>query len=112
MRPLYYANFQTSSPHSLRDERPGILFKWIQAARRFIDQGENLRQIPASVRDATAAMFHEADHHSRFLDHLQFAKDFPAAQEPLDVKLPTNCWPRERRFSGKSVCLTSSMCAD
>jgi hypothetical protein len=57
----------------LREERAGILFKWIAAARRFIEQGEHMRNIPSAVRDATAAMFHETDLHGRFVDErLQF----------------------------------------
>jgi hypothetical protein len=52
----------------LREERPGILYKWIKAAQRFIENGEHLRDIPSAVRAATAAMFHEADLHGRFLE--------------------------------------------
>jgi hypothetical protein len=59
----------------LREERPGILYKWIQAARRFIDQGEHLRNMPVSVRDATAAMFHETDYNGRVLDRLEFGDE-------------------------------------
>jgi hypothetical protein len=67
------------SPHRLstmlREERPGILYKWIQAAQRFITNGEELGNMPSSVREATAAMFHEADHHSRLLELLQFGPE-------------------------------------
>jgi hypothetical protein len=59
----------------LRDERPGILYRWIQAAQRFISNGEELGKIPSSVRDATAAMFHEADLHGRLLDLLEFGPE-------------------------------------
>lgn len=55
------------SPHRrstmLREERPGILYRWIQAAQRFIANGEELGNLPSSVREATAAMFHEAELH-------------------------------------------------
>lgn len=55
------------SPHRLstmlREERPGILYRWIQAAQRFIANGEELGNLPSSVREATVAMFHEADLH-------------------------------------------------
>jgi hypothetical protein len=64
------------SPHRLstmlREERQGILYKWIQAAQRFITNGEELGNMPSSVRGATADMFHEADHHSRLVELLQF----------------------------------------
>ena len=55
----------------LREERPGILYRWIQAAQRFISNGEELGNMPSSVREATAAMFHEADLHGRLLEQLQ-----------------------------------------
>jgi hypothetical protein len=59
----------------LREERQGILYKWIQAAQRFIANGEELGNMPSSVREATAAMFHEADYHSRLIDLLQFGDE-------------------------------------
>jgi hypothetical protein len=59
----------------LREERPGILYKWIQAAQRFINRGEQLRDMPSAVRDATAAMFHEADIHGRLVERLEFGDD-------------------------------------
>ena len=52
----------------LREERPGILYRWIKAAQKFVEQGEHLRNVPPVVRQATAAMFHEADLHGRFVD--------------------------------------------
>ena len=59
----------------LREERPGILYRWIQAAQRFISNGEELGNMPSSVREATAAMFHEADLHGRLLELLQFGPE-------------------------------------
>jgi phage/plasmid-associated DNA primase len=52
----------------LREERSGILFRWIEAARRFVAQGEHLRNQPTAVREATTAMFHEADLYGRFAE--------------------------------------------
>jgi hypothetical protein len=67
------------SPHHLStllaDERPGILYKWIQAARRFIVNGDELDEVPSSVRESTAAMFHEADLHGRVVERLEFGDD-------------------------------------
>jgi len=67
------------SPHRLstmlREERQGILYRWIQAAQRFITNGEELGNMPSSVREATAAMFHEADLHSRLVELLQFGDE-------------------------------------
>jgi phage/plasmid-associated DNA primase len=67
------------SPHRLstmlREERPGILYRWIQAAQRFISNGEELGNMPSSVREATAAMFHEADLHGRLVKQLQFGPE-------------------------------------
>jgi hypothetical protein len=60
----------------LAEERPGILYKWIQAAQRFVANGEELGNIPSSVRDATAAMFHEADLQSRLVERLEFGEGF------------------------------------
>jgi hypothetical protein len=60
----------------LAEERPGILYKWIRAAQRFVSNGEELGTVPSSVRDATAAMFHEADLHGRLADRFQFGKEF------------------------------------
>ncbi|MGO8789297.1 MAG: hypothetical protein ACLQVL_18185 [Terriglobia bacterium] len=60
----------------LAEERPGILYKWIQAAQRFVANGEELGNIPSSVRDATAVMFHEADLHGRVADRLEFGEAF------------------------------------
>lgn len=59
----------------LADERSGILYKWIQAARRFIANGDELDNVPSSVPEATAAMFHEADLHGRVLERLDFGDD-------------------------------------
>jgi phage/plasmid-associated DNA primase len=59
----------------LASERPGILYKWIQAAQRFIANGEELGNIPSSVREATAAMFHEADYHGRVVERLEFGDE-------------------------------------
>jgi hypothetical protein len=59
----------------LAEERSGILYKWIQAAQRFIANGEELDNIPSSVREATAAMFHEADLHGRVVERLEFGGD-------------------------------------
>jgi hypothetical protein len=68
-----------AAPHRLstmlREERSGILYRWIQAAQRFIGNGEELGNMPSSVREATAAMFHEADLHGRLLELLQFGPD-------------------------------------
>jgi phage/plasmid-associated DNA primase len=68
------------SPHRLSmllaEERPGILYKWIQAAQRFVANGEELGNIPSSVRDATAEMFHESDIHGRVADRLEFGEGF------------------------------------
>jgi len=50
----------------LREERSGILYSRIQAAKRFISNGEELGNMPSSVREATADIFHEADLHGRF----------------------------------------------
>ena len=60
----------------LAEERPGILYKWILAAQRFVANGEELGDIPSSVRDATAAMFHEADLHGRVADRLEFGEEY------------------------------------
>jgi hypothetical protein len=46
------------------------------AAQRFVANGEELGNIPSSVRDATAEMFHEADLHSRVADQLEFGAAF------------------------------------
>lgn len=59
----------------LREERPGILYKWIQAAQRFIVNGENLDNKPSSVREATNTMFHEADLHGHVVERLEFGDD-------------------------------------
>ena len=59
----------------LAEERSGILYKWIQAAQRFIANGEELDNIPSSVREATAAMFREADLHGRVVERLEFGDD-------------------------------------
>jgi hypothetical protein len=67
----------------LREERPGILFKWIKAAQRFVENGEHLRDMPSAVRTATAAMFHEADLTGRFAERLEYGTDYRAATEEL-----------------------------
>jgi phage/plasmid-associated DNA primase len=67
----------------LREERPGILFKWIKAAKRFIENGEHLRDMPSAVRTATAAMFHEADLTGRFAERLEYGTEYRAATEEL-----------------------------
>lgn len=68
----------------LRQERPGILYRWIKSAQKFVDQGEHLRKIPSVVRQATAAMFHEADLHGRFVDEcLEFGNDYKIPIEDL-----------------------------
>lgn len=68
----------------LREERPGVLFRWIKSAQKFVEQGEHLRNIPAAVRRATAEMFHEADLHARFADErLEFGAAYQAAIEEL-----------------------------
>lgn len=68
----------------LREERPGILFRWIKSAQEFVEQGEHLRNIPRVVRQATAEMFHEADLHGRFVDErLEFGPGYQAAIEQL-----------------------------
>ena len=68
----------------LREERAGVLFRWIKSAQRFVEQGEHLRNIPRVVRMATAEMFHEADLHGRFADErLEFGPDYKAAIEEL-----------------------------
>jgi hypothetical protein len=59
----------------LREEMQGILYRWIQAAQRFITNGEQLGNMPSSIREATAAMFHEADLHGRLLELLEFGSD-------------------------------------
>lgn len=72
----------------LREERPGILFKWIQAAKRFIDQGEHLRNPPTAVREATDAMFHEADLPGRLCEErLEFGTgpEFCVSTEELRI---------------------------
>ena len=52
----------------MREEAPGILFKWLQCCREFIDAGEHMRDWPDVIRLATAAMFKESDLHGRFCE--------------------------------------------
>jgi len=52
----------------MREEAPGILFKWLQCCREFIEAGEHMRDWPPVIELATAAMFNESDLHGRFCD--------------------------------------------
>ena len=52
----------------MREEAPGILFRWLQHCREFIEAGEQMRDWPDVIRRATAEMFHESDLHGRFCD--------------------------------------------
>jgi hypothetical protein len=52
----------------MREEAPGILFKWLQCCREFIEAGEHMRDWPDVIQLATAAMFKESDVHGRFCD--------------------------------------------
>lgn len=52
----------------MREEAPGILFKWLQHCREFIEVGEHMRDWPGVIELATAAMFKESDLHGRFCD--------------------------------------------
>ena len=56
------------------------MFRWIKSAQKFVELGENLRNIPRVVRKATAEMFHEADLHGRFVDERpEFGPDYKIA---------------------------------
>jgi phage/plasmid-associated DNA primase len=52
----------------MREEAPGILFKWLQHCREFIEVGEHMRDWPPVIELATAAMFKESDLHGRFCE--------------------------------------------
>jgi phage/plasmid-associated DNA primase len=52
----------------MREEAPGILFKWLQCCREFIGAGEQMRDWPNVIRLATSAMFNESDLHGRFCE--------------------------------------------
>jgi phage/plasmid-associated DNA primase len=52
----------------MREEAPGILFKWLQSCREFIAAGEQMRDWPDVIRLATSAMFNESDLHGRFCE--------------------------------------------
>ena len=52
----------------MREEAPGILFKWLQCCREFIEAGEHMRDWPDVIKRATGAMFKESDVHGRFCD--------------------------------------------
>ena len=52
----------------MREEAPGILFKWLQCCREFIAAGEHMRDWPDVIRRATSAMFNESDLHGRFCE--------------------------------------------
>ncbi|MFZ0146356.1 MAG: hypothetical protein WAL08_18510 [Candidatus Sulfotelmatobacter sp.] len=67
----------------LREERPGILYKWIEAARRFIANGENLDRRPSSIQAATDAVFLEADIHARLCERLEFGTEFDLTRGEL-----------------------------
>lgn len=72
----------------MREEAPGILFKWLQCCREFIETGEHMRDWPDVVRMATAAMFRESDLHGRFCDErLVFGPitDMTATTEELTI---------------------------
>jgi phage/plasmid-associated DNA primase len=70
----------------MREEAPGILFRWFQACREFIEAGEHMRDWPDVIRIATAAMFNESDLHGRFCqERLKFGSltEFEATTEEL-----------------------------
>ena len=52
----------------MRDEAPGILHKWLQCCREFIEVGEHMRDWPPVIELATASMFKESDLHGRFCE--------------------------------------------
>ena len=52
----------------MREEAPGILFRWLQSCREFIEIGEHMRDWPPVIQLATAAMFRESDLHGRFCE--------------------------------------------
>jgi D5 N terminal like len=52
----------------MREEAPGILFRWLQHCREFIADGEQMRDWPEVIRRATSAMFNESDLHGRFCE--------------------------------------------
>jgi hypothetical protein len=52
----------------MREEAPGILYKWLQCCREFIQIGEHMRDWPPVIELATAAMFKESDLHGRFCE--------------------------------------------
>ena len=72
----------------MREEAPGILFKWLQCCREFIEAGEHMRDWPDVIRTATAAMFNESDLHGRFCEErLVFGPitDMDATTEELTI---------------------------
>lgn len=52
----------------MREEAPGILYRWLQCCREFIDVGEHMRDWPRVIELATAAMFKESDLHGRLCE--------------------------------------------
>jgi hypothetical protein len=52
----------------MREEASGILHKWLQCCREFIELGEHMRDWPPVIELATAAMFKESDLHGRFCE--------------------------------------------
>jgi phage/plasmid-associated DNA primase len=52
----------------MREEAPGILFRWLQCCREFIAAGEHMRDCPPVIELATVAMFKESDLHGRFCE--------------------------------------------
>jgi P4 family phage/plasmid primase-like protien len=72
----------------MREEAPGILFKWLQCCREFIAAGEQMRDWPDVIRLATSAMFNESDLHGRFCEErLVFGdiSDMDATTEELTM---------------------------
>src|SRR5262249_6945996 len=68
----------------LRLEAPGILFQWMRACRAFIADGEQMRDWPSVIQDATQELFQDANWPERFTkESLAFAPDFDATGEEL-----------------------------
>ena len=68
----------------LRLEAPGILFKWMNACRKFIVEGEQMTGWPDVIREATQDMFQDANWPERFAkERLAFGPDFDATGEEL-----------------------------
>jgi hypothetical protein len=83
----------------LRAEAPGILFKWMGACRDFIADGEQMRDWPNVIRDATAEMFRDSNWPERFADdRLEFGSGFDATREEL-----TNAGDEFHRVSAAPV---------